>query len=383
MDKSWSGGLRILLTAYVRFANALAWQCRELAEGLLAAGHEVFVLAQRESPLAGWLLERGIPHDATANLNRATPVDVQQARRLVANTLDRFKPEVLNPHCPPSHLYLSFYRRRHVPHATLVRTAGDPRPPKKNLVNRWLHQAVADGVIVTCRASQQRYLNAFRLRPDKVRVIYPGFESEAFAGNISRTDLRRRYGIDDNAVLLGAVARLSPEKGHRFFLEAFARIAADFPKARMLVVGEDAAEQTADDLARFARELGIGDRVVFAGKLTDVREAMAELAVGVIPSLRSEAICRVALEYMSFGIPIVATDVNILPDVVRNGINGWIVPAGRVDSLAAALADALKNETERKRRGAEGKKLAVSEFTRTRMVDQTLAFYREARSGGE
>jgi len=348
---------------------------------LLAAGHEVFVLAQRGSPLAGWLLERGIPHDASANLNRVTPIDVQQARRLVAHTLDRFKPEVLNPHCPPGHLYLSLYRRRHVPEAALIRTAGDPRPPKKNLVNRWLHQAVADGVIVTCRASQQRYLNAFRLRPEKVRVIYPGFESEAFAGDISRTNFRQRYGIDDNSVLLGVVARLSPEKGHRFLLEAFARIAADFPRARILVVGEDAAEQTADDLAQYARELRIGDRVVFAGKLEDVREAMAELAVGVIPSLRSEAICRVALEYMSLGIPIVATDVNILPDVVRDGVNGWIVPVGSVDKLAAALADALKNEMERKRRGAEGKRLALSEFTRTLMVDQTLAFYREARSG--
>jgi glycosyltransferase involved in cell wall biosynthesis len=383
LDKSWSSGLRILLTAYVRFANALAWHCRELAEGLLAAGHEVFVLAQRGSPLAGWLLERGIPHDAGANLNRVTPVDVQEARRLVANTLDHFKPEVLNPHCPPGHLYLSLYRRRHVPGAVLIRTASDPRYPKKNFVNQWLHRTIADGVIVSCHASQRRYLNAFRLRPEKVRVIYPGFEGETFAGNISQTDFRRRYGIDDDAVLLGVVARLSPEKGHRFLLEAFSRIAADFPKAGMLVVGEDAAEQTADDLARFAGKLGIADKIVFAGKLGDVREAMVELAVGVIPSLRSEAICRVALEYMSLGIPIVATDVNILPDIVREGINGWIVPVGRVDNLAAALASALKDETERKRRGAEGKKLALSEFTRMWMVEQTLAFYREARSRAE
>jgi len=262
--------------------------------------------------------------------------------------------------------------------AVLIRTVGEPRPPKKNFVNRWLHEKATDSIIVSCSASRQRYLQAFHLQPEKMQVIYPGFDSETFARYTPSGDFRRRYGIKDDAVLVGVVARLSPEKGHRFLLEAFAHIAADFPNARLVVAGADAREQTAEDLKKLSHELQILDRVIFTGEVEDVREVMAELSLGLIPSLRSEAICRVALEYMAWGVPIIATDVNILPDIVRGDINGWIVPVGGSDELSKAMQHALSNEVERKKRGAEGKRMALTEFTRARMVEETVAIYRQA-----
>ncbi len=262
--------------------------------------------------------------------------------------------------------------------AILIRTVGEPRPPKKNLVNRWLHEKVTDSIIVTCSASRQRYLQGFHLQPEKVQVIYPGFDSETFARYTPSGDFRRRHGIKNDAVLVGVVARLSPEKGHRFLLEAFARISADFSNARLVVAGPNAREQTAGDLKKLSHGLRIPDRVIFTGEVEDVREVMAELSLGLIPSLCSEAICRVALEYMTWGVPIVATDVNILPDIVRDDRNGWIVPVGDGDDLAKALRHALSNEPERKKRGAEGKRMALTEFTRARMVEETLAVYRQA-----
>ncbi len=361
----------------MRFGNALVWQCRELAAGLQEAGHEVFVLAQRDSPLASWLSESKIPYDASTNLNRITLSEVLHGRKLIADTIRRFQPDVLNPHCPPGHLFLSLYGRRHVPGAVFVRTVGEPRSPKKNIMNRWLHETVADGIIVSCHASQQRYLRAFQFQSDKVRVIYPGFNSEAFKQFSPSGSFRQRHRIDKDSVLLGVIARLSPEKGHRFLLEAFAKIHTDFPKAKLIIAGPDASEQTSDDLAEYSKTLGITDKVIFTGKVDDVREVITELTVGVIPSLRSEAICRVALEYMTWGIPIVATDVNILPEVVRDGVNGWMVPVENVEAMAKALRNALENSVEREKRGVLGKELVNSEFSRAQMVKRTLAFYNE------
>ncbi|MBU1937881.1 glycosyltransferase family 4 protein, partial [bacterium] len=177
--------------------------------------------------------------------------------------------------------------------------------------------------------------------------------------------------------LLGVIARLSPEKGHRFFMEAFAKIHTDFPKAKLIIAGPDASEQTSDDLSEYSKTLGITDKVIFTGKVDDVREVITELTLGVIPSLRSEAICRVALEYMTWGIPIVATDVNILPEVVRDGVNGWTVPVGNVEAMAKALQNALENSVEREKRGVQGKELLNGEFSRAQMVQRTLAFYNE------
>ncbi len=362
----------------MRFASALAWHCRELASGLLEAGHEVFVLAQRDSPVASWLYKDGIPCDTSASPGRLTLGELWRTRELVHETLRRFRPDVLNPHCPPGHFFLSVYRRRYAPGAALVRTVGEPRSPKKNLVNRWLHERASDGIVVTCEASRQRYLQSFRLPPEKVQVIHPGFDSAAFSQYVPSHEFRRRYGISDDAVLLGVIARLSPEKGHRSLLAAFSRIHHDFPHARLLIVGPDAREQTASELKKYAEELGIGEQVIFTGEVEDVREVMTELDLGIIPSLRSEAICRVALEYMTWEVPLIATDVNILPEVVRDGINGWIVPLGDTSAFARALAEALQNESERKRRGTEGKKMVLSEFTRAEMVERTLDFYRFA-----
>ena len=346
--------------------------------GLLEAGHEVFVLTQRDSPMASWLRDSSIPHDASANLNRITLSEVLRGRKLVADTVRRFKPDIFNPHCPPGHLFLSLYGRRHAPRATFIRTVGEPRSPKKNIMNRWLHETVADGIIVSCLASQQRYLHVFQLHSDKVRVIYPGFDSEAFAQFPTSGTFRQKHRIEKEAPLLGVIARLSPEKGHRFLLEAFAKIHSDFPQAKLIITGPDAREQTSDNLAEFSKTLGIADKVIFTGKIEDVREVMSELTIGVIPSLSSEAICRVALEYMTWGIPIVATDVNILPEVVRDGINGWTIPVGNVDAMAGALRNALENSIEREKRCAKGKELVMGEFSRAQMVQQTLAFYNNA-----
>jgi glycosyltransferase involved in cell wall biosynthesis len=364
----------------VRFANALAWHCRELALGLLQAGHEVFVLTQRDSPLAAWLEQDGIRHDATANPNRTTPSEIFRTQALFRQKLHEFHPDVLNPHCPPGHFFLSLNKKRDVPGAVLVRTVGEPRPPKSNFINRWLHEKSADSIIVTCSASQQRYLRAFSLRPEQVPIIYPGFDGEGFRQYIPLGDFRQRYGIEKGALLAGVVARLSPEKGHRPLLEAFAPVSHDFPSVKLIVAGPNAREQTAQDLKEFAHALGISDKVIFTGRIEDVREVMAELSLGLIPSLRSEAICRVALEYMTWGIPIIATDVNILPDIVRDGRNGWIFPAGDSEALSKTLRHALSNENERRRRGDEGKRMVLTEFTRARMLEKTLAVYQEAGS---
>jgi glycosyltransferase involved in cell wall biosynthesis len=367
----------------VRFASALAWHCRELTLGLLESGHEVFVLAQRDSPMALWLQRDGIPCDSSANPNHMTIGELQRTRKVVRETLRRFRPDVLNPHCPPGHFFLSFYRRRHAAGTTLVRTVGEPRPPKTNFVNRWLHEAGADGVIVTCEASRQRYLHSFRLPPEKVQVVHPGFDIESFSHYLSRREFRRHYDIPDGAILVGVIARLSPEKGHRSLLAAFSRIHRDCPDARLIVVGPDAREQTAADLMEYARALGVHEKTIFTGEVEDVREVMTELDLGIIPSVRSEAICRVALEYMTFQIPIIATEINILPEVVRNGVNGWTVPLGDPSAFARALAEALQSESERKRRGAEGKKMVFDEFSRKRMVERTLDFYRLAGVQGK
>jgi len=153
----------------------------------------------------------------------------------------------------------------------------------------------------------------------------------------------------------------------------------DRARIHCVIAGHDSRERTRADLAAIANRLGVQQQVTFLGPLDDVRPLLAELDLGIITSTRSEAICRIALEYMSFGIPIVASDVNILPEVVRHGANGWIFPNHDARTLAGHLREILNSPLDRKRRGRVGYELVRNEFSLEHEIRQLTGVFRAAQ----
>jgi glycosyltransferase involved in cell wall biosynthesis len=110
---------------------------------------------------------------------------------------------------------------------------------------------------------------------------------------------------------------------------------------------------------------------------------MRALDVGLITSTRSEAICRVALEYMSMGLPVIASDTNILPEVVTAGETGWIFANEDAEALANILGEAIQNRAELKRRGAAGARAVRAQFTLAHEADRYLEIFATAQAGRE
>ena len=170
-------------------------------------------------------------------------------------------------------------------------------------------------------------------------VIPNGIDLSRFASPAPPCALRRELGIPPDAPLIGVVARLEPEKGHRFLVEAMPSVLRAVPDARLAIVGEGSQ---AVALADLTESLGLGDRVVLTGRREDVSAVTADLTVAVLPSLR-EAQGISILEAMARRVPVVASAVGGIPEVITSGTDGLLVPPGDPSALADAIVTLLRD----------------------------------------
>lgn len=186
-------------------------------------------------------------------------------------------------------------------------------------------------------------------------------------------DLRAAFGIAADALVAGVVGRLSPEKGHIHFLRALARARQTEPRLVGLLAGDGPG---ADMLRREADMLGLAHAVTFAGHVSRVAHVYRALDVAVLPSL-SEGMPNAALEAMLHGLPVVASHVGGVPEVVRDGETGLLVPPGDETQLAAALVALCADVERRKALGARGRERVLGHFAPHQRAERILGLYHE------
>jgi glycosyltransferase involved in cell wall biosynthesis len=190
-----------------------------------------------------------------------------------------------------------------------------------------------------------------------VVLIYNGVDLKKYEYTEACCTLPEEYGFPEGTPLVGVVARLEPEKGHRTLLDAWPLVLHAVPNAKLLIVGEGsqraALETQAEDMdllgERCSGDRCVGTRgarpdakVLFTGLRDDVPAVTAALDVAVLPSYR-EAQGLALLEAMALRRPVVATNVGGVPEMVEDGVTGLLVPPRNPDALGAAIARLLTN----------------------------------------
>jgi glycosyltransferase involved in cell wall biosynthesis len=171
------------------------------------------------------------------------------------------------------------------------------------------------------------------------------------------------------------IGRFTRAKGHLVALEAFARVARELPQTRFLLSG-DPFDISEGFLRERAGDLGLSEAVVFLPRQSDVRVVMSALDVGVVASLRSEAICRVALEYQALGVPVVGTDLNSIPEMVANRTTGLIVSTNDAGSLARAVIRLLEEPELQAKLSAAGPDHIRKNYSYDDWISRTESLYR-------
>jgi glycosyltransferase involved in cell wall biosynthesis len=218
-------------------------------------------------------------------------------------------------------------------------------------------------------------------RSGRFAVIPNGVDLSRFAGPVPPSSVRAEFGIPADAPLVGVIARLETEKGHRFLLDAWPEVLRGAPSAWLVVVGEGSE---ADALRAQAAALphAVSERVVFTGRREDISSLTAELSVSVLPSLR-EAQGISILEAMARRRPVVASAVGGIPEVITSGVDGLLVPPEDPVALAEAVGSLLADASLRGRIGEAGYRTVAERYSIDAQVHRIEAVYDEelARAG--
>lgn len=188
----------------------------------------------------------------------------------------------------------------------------------------------------------------------KITVIQNAVElkNEGELYRKKREVIRKQINLKENDITVGYIGRISKEKGVNYLIEACSMLMNKGIIEKVIIIGDGICKE---ELENLARQKGIGDRVYFVGFQKDIGNWLPAIDIFVLPSL-TEGTPLSLLEAMSYGIPIVASAVGGVPQVVQTGKNGILVNPGRSDEIADAVCTLSNNEALRNSLGEEGKR---------------------------
>ncbi|MBZ0301839.1 MAG: glycosyltransferase [Anaerolineae bacterium] len=333
------------------------------------------------------LVEPGKPMDAYVEaLNRR---DVPVQRLVIRGDLDPtlpprmrgllrlMKPHIVHTHLFHADLYGLLTAGWACPNAALVTSRHNDnafrrREPYRRL-NRWLWRVADAGIAIS--GSIARFAVEVEGAPaPKIETIPYGLDyvpQQPAQRQAARQAMRQSLGLSDETPVAGIVCRLVEQKGVPYGLQAFARVLEALPDARLLIAGDGPLRA---DLEAQAEALGLGDRVQFLGWREDVPQLMTAFDLLLLPSLW-EGFGLVILEAMACQIPVVASAVSAIPEIMVDGETGLLAAPGDVDGLSRALVILLGDMPLRRHMGMLAEDRLETHFSARRMVDSTVKLY--------
>lgn len=366
-------------TTDISLALLLGPQLRAFA----AAGYEV-IGASAPGPHVAEIESWGIEHRPLRHATRAmAPTRDVAALGELMRLFRELRPDVVHTHNPKPGVYGRLAARATRVPAVVNTVHGLYALPE----DRWAKRALVyslERIAAACSDAELvqnpedvATLARIGVPRSKLHLLGNGIDLDRFdpatVSDERRAEIRREFGVDDDAVVCGAVGRLVWEKGYREVFDAAARLRTLAPSARLVVIGPSDPEKGDSlrdtDLAE-ARRHG----VIFLGMRSDMESLYAGMDVYVLASHR-EGFPRSAMEAAAMGLPVVATDIRGCRQVVDDGHTGRLVPVRDADALARAVA-ALAGDAElRSAMGRAARDKAQRDFDQRRVIDLTLDVY--------
>jgi glycosyltransferase involved in cell wall biosynthesis len=249
----------------------------------------------------------------------------------------------------------------------------------RRLLNRWLAR-ISTRVVAVSDEVRRDLLEVDGLQTEKVVTVHNGIDLQRVATPLSREAARVRLDVPFDALLVGCLGRLEEQKGHTFLLQAFAQLASQpGPAAPLhLVLAGDGRRRK--DLEAQAAALGIASRTRFLGARRDVAEVLRALDIYAMPSLW-EGLPLALLEAMAAGVPVVASDVGGVAEVLGGGEWGLLVPPGDAGALGAALGRLAGEPGLRARLASTARQRVAARYGVDTMVARLAALYEDALRG--
>ncbi len=255
-------------------------------------------------------------------LNSCHPRELLACYKAIDDICRDFRPDVVNCHRGESFFLWALKKRKYK--FTLIKTRGDQRLPVNNLFNRYLHKNLCDAIIST-NTKMTRHFASLGIDKNNLYTVLGGVDTQKFyPDETKRQELRAEHGFTENDVVLGLLGRLDPVKGFHEAIQVFASICQKerqenkkkINKLHLVVAGGD-CNYTMQNLYEYGLGLGIEkDRLHCLGYVENMPNTMRMLDAGIIASLSSETVARVAFEMIACHTPIIGSDVGVMPDIL-------------------------------------------------------------------
>lgn len=360
-----------------------------LTQLLDPAQYKTLLVSGVEGPTEGSMRylaeERGVEPRIVPEMGREISLrhDIVALFKLIA-LMRREKPDIIHTHTAKAGtlgrtaaLVGLFGRRKRIYHTFHGHVFHGYFSPRKTRVFIRIEQILGrytDRLIAVSERTKED-LVAYKIAPaDKITVVPLGLDLDPFTVcERYRGELRRELQLPEDAVLIGLVARLVPIKGIHDFLEAAACVAAGYPQAVFLIVGDGEMRQ---ELEEHARALGLQERVLFLGYRKDLPRIYADLDIVALSSL-NEGLPVSLIEAMASECVVVSTSVGGVPNLIQDGETGFLVPPQNPGALAMALEEALAQPERWDEIGIRARQSALERFHVRRLVADIETLYRE------
>ncbi len=341
-----------------------------LAAGMLARGHEVTCVVRPGSDLARVLPKRGLEVRNLPLVDWFDPASVARLSRLVRSV----GCDILHTHLPRDYFLAAV--------ATLgtgvanVGTRHQLRPLSHALLKRPFLGRFSEFIAVS-EAVGEGLLQAGVVPRDRLSVVHHGLDS-AMGGAAGGQRLRLQAGVSTETPLVGFVGRLCPTKGVDTLVRAAGIMKDRWPQLKMILVGDEApGSNYRIALERLIKQLDLEDVISFSGYVHGAGQISQAFDIQVVPSV-AEPFGLVTLEAMAAGVPVVVSNSGGSPEIVRDGVEGFLFAPGDEKNLARKLDCLLDSAGLRQEMGLRGSQRAAESFSRAKMLDRTEEVYRRA-----
>jgi glycosyltransferase involved in cell wall biosynthesis len=231
--------------------------------------------------------------------------------------------------------------------------------------------SITDRIICVCKSDYEKAIAAKVATPSKTLIVYNGIETDKFSQSINKETSRKIFDIAPTEFIFGNVGRLHEQKGHQYLLQAFVKVA---DRARLLIIGDGDLK---DELINLASDLQISDRIIFLGARSDVHEFLSAINVFVMPSLW-EGQPIALLEALAMGKPCIVSNVDGIPEIITNGVNGYLVKRKDVAGLTQAMNQAIDNPEILQQLASAGVSTITEKFLAQNMAKAIADIYLES-----
>jgi len=250
------------------------------------------------------------------------------------------------------------------------------RIPKRRILAQRFFSHFCDAILTNSEISRKEYAQEIGIHPEKIEVVYNGVDVDRFISNNNENIIKKRraFGIQENDIVVGSVARFDPVKNLEGLVNAFSGLDRDkYARCKLLLVGDG---PELPFVRNTAKDLGLTQKVIFTGMRRDIPECLSVMDIYVQPS-KFEGVPNAALEAMAAGLPVIATNVGGVSEIVEDRMTGILVAVDDERSLTQSIEFLVQHPARRREMGSLGRKRATSLFSIDKMVSEYEKLYEQ------